>query len=695
MNKENLLIEIGVEEIPADSIGIAISFIRDSFEAFILESGLSCGRIDVFSTPRRLAIRAIDLDSQQEDKTVTKSGPAVSIAYNAEGELSPAGLGFLKKCGAKAEDIIREESEKGSFISIKQEIKGRNTADLIADWFSGMIKAIPFPKKMIWNQSKGGFIRPLRWLVGLFGNELLKLDAFGIASDRISFGNRWTGLDTPVMIQAPDEYEGKLMASMVMCDREARLQSIREQLDRSFQGKDCSVLVDNRLVETVTDLVEYPTAVVAEFDEAFLSLPDKIITSTISQNQKYFSVVDAQGSLTNRFVFISNGDPRHSGLIRKGNEKVVRARLADAMWYFREDLETPLENYYPKLKDVVFHAKLGTVADKTNRIMILAEIISDSLGFAPEQKSRILRAGLLCKTDLVTTMLGEKEFTKLQGYIGKQYALAGGEDPEVAEAINEHYMPKGQADKLPETVSGAVIAIADKLDTVCGIIGIGMLPTGSGDPFALRRAAGGIVQILADRGWNLDLKTLIETAIGCFEENPNIKPNSFGQILSFFASRVKWLLQQYNISYDVIESVMHTDTAHIPDIRHRAQALQDYRNHEDFIGLVIGFKRVANIISAEKSFGEVDVNLLSDPAELALYDGLSNLHRDIDSSLERSDYEKTISYLVRFGVEIDRFFDDVLVNTEDAAIRTNRYSLLYSVKQEFLRVADLSLLVIE
>ena len=694
MKQSDLLIEIGVEEIPVDSIGIAADFLQQSFQKLLSDSNLKCAILTVSSTPRRLVLMAESLDARQEDVSLQKTGPSLSIAYDATGKPSPAALGFLKKNNAQVTDIYTEKTDKGEFIAIRQDIPGKATTDLIADWFPRFLSSISFPKKMVWDDNKLGFIRPLRWILALWDNQILALDAYGIKSSNVSYGNRWLGLDHQITLSRPADYFGSLEQNKVLADRAKRKAIILEQL-KSIAPQGQTVDLDLRLVDTVTDLVEFPSAVLAEFDPAFLILPEKIISSTISQNQKYFSMHDSAGKLSKHFVFISNGDPVHNEIIRRGNEKVVQARLADAMWYFREDTKKPLDSYLPALQDVVFQAKLGTVAAKCQRIEKLSAYICDELGFDARQKSLTGRAAALCKADLVTNMLGEKEFTKLQGYIGKQYALAGGEEAEVAEAIFEHYMPRGQGDSLPETISGAIVAISDKLDTVCGIISIGMIPTGSGDPYALRRAAGGVVQIMAARDWNLDLNKLAAYAISLIEQETKIEAKSKENVDKFFQGRVKWLLQQYNIDYDVIESVMHINTAHLVELKYRALALQNYRIKADFIKLVVGFKRVSNIIAEVKTFAAPEPSLFEQEEEKALYEELGHISKGIKGALPKHDYPLAIEILVRYGSFIDSFFDKVLVNTEDPAIRNNRYNLLQLIRKEFLQVADLSLLVIE
>ncbi|PKN75159.1 MAG: glycine--tRNA ligase subunit beta [Candidatus Cloacimonetes bacterium HGW-Cloacimonetes-2] len=696
LDYKDLLVEIGVEEIPVDSIDPAVKYIKQSFENLLKTTELAYSELMLSSTPRRFVIECKGLLSAQADRKLHRTGPAKSIAFTADGAPAPALLGFLKKNQADISQVSTESTEKGEFVCIDLDIPGRQTAEIISQWLLELLPQIPFPKKMIWNQAKLGFIRPLRWIVALWGDELLPLEAYGIKSGRTSYGNRYLGLGKEIQICSQANYCGTLREHRVIALRDERKAILRAQLE-SCLGQDSSqkVVMDERLIDTVTDLVEYPTAVVAEFDREFLVLPDKIISSTISQNQKYFSVVDKTGKLTNKFVFISNGDPACSEIIRGGNEKVVRARLADAMWYFKEDSAKPLESYIPKLNEVVFQSKLGTVAAKSNRIASLAVFISSELGLGEETVAKAIRAAKLCKADLVTTMLGEKEFTKLQGYIGKQYALAGGEDPEVAEAIYEHYMPKGQGDSLPETITGSLVAIADKLDTVCGIIAIGMMPTGSGDPYALRRAANGIVQIIGQRKWKLNLERLIDQSLELINTEAGIQEESPVMVRGFMKQRVEWLLQQNGIDYDVVDAVMQEDCFDVTDLIYRATALQSYRNREDFVRLVIGFKRVSNIIAAEKEHSAVNESLLTEEAELLLYQDLVSLEQKVKQRLLENDYPGTIELLVAYGSSIDLFFDKVLVNVEDTTIRQNRYALLWRIKQVFLKLADISLLVVE
>jgi len=691
----DFLLEIGVEEIPTTHLSPATDFIRNSFVKIMRESGLEYGSLKVSSTPRRFFLQAESVQEMQEDIQINKTGPAKRISVGENGELLPPALGFLKKNSAKAEDLHIETNDRGKFIALSYIQKGKASPDILKEWAAELIPRIPFAKTMVWNESRFQFSRPLRWLCLLWGADVIPLRTAGITSGNLTRGNRYLGLGRKLEIDTPVDYLEVLRTNAVLANRDERRAVLCLGLENVLQDTGLMVLDDPRLVDTVTDLVEHPTAVLAEFDSQFLKLPEKIITATISQNQKYFAVQTGSGELSNQFVFISNGDPKYNDLIRKGNEKVVIARLADAMWYYQEDTRHPLEIYVPKLDEVVFQSKLGTMADKSARIQNLVSYLCGKLELDRSSTDLALRTAMLCKADLVTMMLGEKEFTKLQGYIGKQYALAGGEPEEVAEGIYEHYMPRGTNDKLPFSLTGAIVAVADKLDSVCGIIGIGEVPTGSADPFALRRAANGIVEIIVDRAWPLDLSALIDFALEQTGKKAELSPTARNDTQDFFRQRVQWLLKQMDLDYDVIESVMHLSLGILPRLKQRALALQKYRVREDFLRLVIGFKRVANIIGEDREFPEISERLLIQEEEKKLHTELQTLRQDIDQSLQKWDYTQAINLLVGFGVHIDRFFDAVLVNCEDPKLRENRHALLNSVKNEFLKVSDISKIVIE
>jgi len=659
------------------------------------DSRLEAEKIVVSYTPRRLVLIANNVLAEQSSPVINKTGPSKRAALKDDGTPTPALDGFLRSNNAKLEDVTFEDFGKGEVALIKKQLIGLPTEQILPGWIETVIKSIPFPKKMKWGSGEFDFARPVRWLVCLWGEDVLSVNIEGLTAGRISFGNRFIGLDTSVEISNPQEYFNSLKTINVIADRQQRYEMIQQQLQNIFPHQDFAVDMDEALLQTVTDLVEFPTAVIAEFESKFLVLPEKIVTSTISTNQKYFAVQDNQGNLTNKFIFVSNGKPQFNELIRKGNEKVVKPRLEDAMWYYQEDTKQPLEDYVPHLENVVFQAELGTLKDKTNRIVDLSAFLSKLLKLSEQDDKAVQRTALLCKADLVTKMLGEKEFTKLQGYVGMHYALASDEQEAVAKGIYEHYMPRGQNDELPQTLNGAIVAVSDKIDTVCGIIGIGMLPTGSADPFALRRAANGIVQIIAERGWDIDLTELINVSLSLYNRNYINSDKNRDIIRNYFHQRINWYLQQLKIDYDVIDSVMHIDFGNLLHLIQRAKALQNFKLNEDFVKLVIGFKRVSNIIKDEKNQLVIQEKLLKEPAEISLFNAIQNLEDQIEADLSRLNYKQVLNHLVGIRTAIDLFFDDVLVNIEDEQLRLNRYALLQEIRKAFLKVADLSILVVE
>jgi glycyl-tRNA synthetase beta chain len=692
---KDFLLEIGTEEIPAGYLKDAISFIEECFKQFLQTSRLTSNKVITTFTPRRLTLIANGLQAKQEDLDIVKTGPARKIAFLEDGTPSPALDGFLRNNKATRDDVFFQDSPKGEITAIRIKQTGLPTEELLLQWMQTLLAAIPFPKRMKWGSGSSDFARPVRWIVCLWGDEILPFKSGNISSGRTSMGNRFLGLNTSIEIANSNDYFHALKQVSVFADRQERYELIKQQLQDIFIGTDYNVDINEGLLQTVTDLVEYPNAVIAEFEERFRILPEKIITSTISQNQKYFAVMDKAGKLTNKFVFISNGNPEHSSLIRRGNEKVVKPRLEDAMWYYQEDTKHKLEEYVPALSNVVFQAELGTLLEKTDRIINICTYVCKLLSLSEKELPTAQRTALLCKADLVTKMLGEKEFTKLQGYIGMHYALASGENEDVAQGIYEHYMPRGQNDAISQTLNGAIVAVADKLDTVCGIIGIGMLPTGSADPYALRRAANGIVQIIAERKWNINIVDIISYSLNQYNKLGLDKPETNQVIQGFFHQRINWYLQQQSIEYDVIDSVMHIEFGNILHLLERAKAVQDFKANEDFIKLVIGFKRVSNIIKDEKAQLSIKESLFTEQAETKLFTTLGLLESKIEAELEKLNYTQVLNQLVSIRPVIDKFFDDVLVNTDDDKLRLNRYALLLEIRKAFLQVADISLLVVE
>jgi len=694
VDKRDFLFEIGTEEIPSGYIQYAVDCLRESFEADLHEYGLSWERMGLYSTPRRLAIKILGLDSSQADQTVEKVGPAKKVAYSEDGTLTKAGQGFLNSTLMHEQDITTINTPKGDYIAVKVFIKGKKTSELLPNFMKNALERINFPKTMRWGEHRFQFARPIRWLLALFNDEVVNFEFCKLQTSAHSMGNRNVKIRHIVPIHHISDYPKKLKMVKVIAEREERKALIKIQLEALSQ-EGVNIIKDERLLDTVTDLVEYPTAVRATFDAKYLSLPSKIITSTLTQNQKYFSVLDSENRLTNEFIFISNGDPAHSELIRAGNERVVNARLADARFYFTEDIKKPLSSYTEKLGDVVFHAKLGTLLDKTDRITALCKYIAQIINANKTQTASIVRTSRLVKADLVTSMLGEKEFTKLQGYIGMNYALLSGEKPQAALAIYEHYMPRGQNDDLPSNIIGAVIAIADKIDTVCGIIGVGLIPTGSADPFAIRRSANGIIQIIDKYEYKISLSQLVDTAC---HNLLTIVPTIFSYkevILNYLKQRIKWYLETQEIDPDVAEALWGFTWDDVSDIKSRARDLQEFKGHQDFEVLVSAYKRVNNILSKNETKAPVEVKLLKETTERMLHEHLKEIQVAIKPFLEKMDYKQVLQDIVPLGKHIDIFFEKVLVMCEDERLKANRLALLNEIKELFLTVADISVISYE
>jgi len=691
MIKKDFLFELGVEEIPVSYISGAVKTIKEHFETNLKAAKLDYDKLEIFSSPRRFAVRISSLQTQQKDEVIERIGPTKQVAYTNDGKLSKAALGFLRGADADEKDIIIIDTPKGEKISVKKEVKGLPAESILIQLISSVIEKIKFDKSMNWGDSKLLFARPIRWLVALFEEDVLEIKIEEVKADRITYGNRFQQLDNPIRITRPKDYEKQLAEVFVIPNRSERKKNIEAQMEQLFKNSSESVLSDDNLLQIVTDLVEFPTAVVAEFDPKYLNLPQKVVTSTLSEHQKYFSVIRKNGDLSNKFVFISNGDPKFSDLIKAGNEKVVTARLEDAEFFYKEDTSIPFEEYVPKLSEVTFQQKLGSVLEKTKRIEEITKFICGKLDIDLQIADRSLRGAKLCKADLVTLMLGEKEFTKLQGYIGHQYAIQSGEDKETAAIIEEHY---GNGESKIST-AGAIVAIADKLDTICGIIGVNMLPTGSKDPFALRRAANGVVQIIAEKEFELDIHQLIDFVFGLLESKLEKSDNNKDIVYNFFKQRMNWLLKKHNISYDVIDSVMHIDHSNITDLIHRAEALQNIKDQDDFIKLVLGFKRVSNIIENIEEISDVKEKFFQEKMEHELYSKYLKLKNRIEDLLIEKEYKRILIELINYGSTIDKFFDDVLVNVVEQEIKQNRYNLLNCIKELFLKVADLSKLVVE
>jgi len=676
---KNFLLEIGVEELPPSYIGNAIKQMESFFGKSLETFEIPFEEIELFSTPRRLTIKISNLPEKQKDKIIQKVGPRVEIAYNQEGNLTKAALGFLRNSGGKKEQLFIKKGKKTDNIAITYEQKGINTQEILRDLIVQNIKDLKFPKSMKWSMHDFHFARPIRWIVALWGKQVIKLEIAGVTSDNFTFGHRFFGKKS--VIDEIENYQQILLSNRVVCSPKIRKKMILDQ----FKKLSCQIILDDKLLETVTNICEYPVVMMGRFDKKFLKLPRKIIITTLSEHQKCFAV-EKNGNIINKFVFVSNGKIENETLIKIGNEKVAKARLSDAKFFFEQDTKIPFVNYHENLSKVTFQISLGSVLQKVKRIELLAKFVAKILKF--KDQKRLLRVVKLCKCDLATQMLGEKEFTKLQGYMGQQYALASNEDKLVSLAIYEHYMPKNEKDDLPTTILGSIIAICDKVDTVCGIFSIGLTPTGSTDPFALRRAANGVCRIIFEKKMPLDLEVIIDFAFENFSNS--IQDGSKNKVKEYFFERIRWNLKKSGYSDDLINAIVKKRILKIDELRNRLDALRISKKKPEFVSLILSNKRICNILNKAKISGVFQKSLLIENEEKLLYNKFSELKSNFSE-----DFSQNIEDFAIFSKYIDIFFDKILINTEVELTRINRLNLLYLIKEHFSKIADFTKIIME
>ena len=689
MNSNSYLFEIGTEELPASYILPAITFLQKYFSSQLQEAQLDFEKIKHYSTPRRLCIMITGLPAAQEDSSEEIVGPPKRIAYDELGNLNKVGLGFLKKQGLEEKDIIIKELPKGEYLSVIKHIKGKQTHEILSTISVEVIPKIPFPKKMHWGNGTLLFARPIRWLLALYNDKLLKFEIDGITSNTYTFGNRFKKLHNNINVYIINKYILLLKEHFVIADRNERKAQIKQEIQIAAAEIDATPVENPELLDTVTDLVEYPSVIVGTFDTSFLSLPPKVLTTTLSETQKSFSVQNKDNEIMPFFIGIGNSNPDTIDKVLYGNERVINARLSDAKFYFDTDKKTPLAARVEKLEKITFIKNLGTLFDKIERMKSLGKWCADVLSY---EKDKIERAVYLCKSDLTTLILGEKEYTKLQGYMGWQYALNDGEDKEVAQALFEQYLPRFKDDVLPETKTGTILSITDKMDTIVGCFSIGLQPTGTSDPLGIRRAGNGIISILAENNLTLNLDNFIDESITTFK-----KPDKGlrAEVIEFFLQRIRKYLENSGIDYDVINAVIEADHTDIPDLMIRARSLQEFKLHEDFKNFIIGFKRASNILESSQMIVPLNEALFKEKEESQLYQKLVGIIPHYEAHFEEKNYNACFDDLVELKDFIDTFFDNVMVMVENEQLRENRMALLRMIHSTFVKTADLSKIVYE
>lgn len=683
MSAKDFLVELGTEELPPKALKSLGEAFLAGIEKGLKAAGLTYSAARYYAAPRRLAVQIDQLAVQQPDRTVNLDGPPLQAAFDASGNPTQAALGFAKKCGVDLAQI----DQSGPKLKFSQTIAGQPAVGLLPGIVETSLNDLPIPKRMRWAARREEFVRPTQWLVMLFGDEVVECEILTRKAGRESRGHRFHNPDN-VLISSPANYLEDLRSAHVLADFAERREIIAKRVAELAAEQKGSAIVPPALLDEVTALVEWPVPLVCSFEERFLAVPQEALITTMQDNQKYFCLLDANGKLLPRFITVANVQSKAPEHIVSGNEKVVRPRLTDAEFFFKQDQKQPLERFNERLKNVVFQAQLGTVFDKAERVSALAAFIAERIGGDAKNAAR---AGILSKCDLATEMVGE--FPEMQGIAGYYYATAGGEANDVALALNEQYMPRGAGAELPSTLTGAAVAVADKLDTLVGIFGIGMLPTGSKDPYALRRAALGVLRILIEKQLDLDLGETIAFAVGQYGDK--VKAEGLAaQVQDFIFDRLRARYEDEGVDVAVYQAVRAlTPTAPL-DFDQRVQAVQAFRQLPEAEALAAANKRVSNILA--KAEGEVpqsvNAGLLNEAAEKALGSAVAAAEGEVAPLARARDYRAALARLAALRAPVDAFFEEVLVNADDSAVRANRYALLAKLRGLFLGVADISLL---
>ena len=687
MTTQNFLVEIGTEELPPKALKTLATSFADNVEAELNQAGLSFDKIEWFAAPRRLAVKVLNLATQQPSKEIEKRGPAVSAAFDAEGKPTKAAEGWARGCGITVEQAERIATDKGEWLVHRAKIEGQPTKNLLNDIVANALAKLPIPKPMRWADKTVQFIRPVHTVTMLLGDELIEGEILGVASARTIRGHRFLG-EKEFEIQHADQYPQLLREKgYVVADFNQRKAEILAKSQAKATALGGVADIEESLLEEVTSLVEYPNVLAAKFEERFLAVPAEALVYTMKGDQKYFPIYDKDGKLLPHFIFVSNINPEDPTAIIEGNEKVVRPRLTDAEFFFKTDLKQKLVDRLPRLETVLFQQQLGTLKDKTDRIEQLAGEIAKQIG-ADEAKAK--RAGLLSKCDLMTNMVFE--FTDTQGVMGMHYARHDGEDEEVAVALNEQYMPRFAGDELPKSLVASAVALADKFDTLTGIFGIGQAPKGSADPFALRRAALGALRIIVEKNLPLDLEDLVKKSAALFGDKLT-NQNVVADVVDFMLGRFRAWYQDEGIAVDVIQAVLARRPTRPADFDARVRAVSHFRTLDSAEALAAANKRVSNILAkADAAIGEINLTACVEPAEKALAEAVLALRTEVQPLITQGDYTAVLDKLANLRTPVDSFFDNVMVNAEDPALRQNRLAILNTLQGLFLQVADISLL---
>ena len=685
----DLLLEIGTEELPPKALRGLSEAVELEFRAQLEKAGLAHGEVLRFATPRRLALLVRDLAEKQADRKIERLGPAISAAFDAEGNPTAAAEGFARSCGVPVSELGRSDRQGTEKLCLASLAPGASSTELLPELVNAVLAALPIPKRMRWGSSRTEFVRPVHWVVMLFGEEVVPAEILGEKAGKITYGHRYHH-NYPIELGRPADYEAALEnPGRVIAGFEKRREMIRDLVTKQADQLGARVAMDEDLLAEVTSLIEYPVALTGEFDREFLELPDEALVLTLKHHQKCFCLEDREGWLLPNFVAVSNLDSLDPGQVVKGNERVIRPRLADARFFFETDKSRSLESRLPELDKVVFQEKLGTVGEKSRRVSRLAGQLASKLSVEPAPCER---AAMLGKCDLVSDMVGE--FAELQGLMGSYYARNDGEPEAVASAIFEQYLPRHTADRLPDSPAGQVVSLAEKLDTLAGLFAIGQPPTGSRDPFALRRSAIGVLRILIEGELELDLDDAIRSALNGHEDIQPVE-GCRQQLFEFMLDRLRAWYADAGIEAPIYLCVRALNPVSPLDFHHRVEAVADFAGRPEAAALAAANKRVSNLLNKRgdgAQGGDIKPELLSEEAEKQLVKRLKQQRDQVAPLFETGQYREGLTRLASLRDDVDRFFDEVMVMVDDPRIRDNRLRILRELRELFLQVADISLL---
>ena len=679
------LIEVGTEELPPRALLSLAQHFASQVEQSLRDNNLEPGSVEIFATPRRLAMLLRDTPLQQADQQIEKRGPSIDAAFDADGNPSRAALGFAGSCGVDIDQLERRETDKGSWLYYSSTQAGCSLQDLLPELVAKALAQLPIPKRMRWGDRSDEFVRPVKWLVMMVDSEVVAAELYGLQSGNHTYGHRFHAPGSLEIGSAGDYEQILLTDGQVIASFEKRRDSIRKLVEQAATRVGGIAHIEDRLLDEVTALVEYPVAICGQFDARFLELPTEVLVMTMEENQKYFALFDEDDSLLPHFIAIANIDSRDPEVVAAGNERVIRPRFADAGFFFVQDRKQGLDVMRFRLDSVVFHQKLGSLGDKTNRIIRLAKYIASHLS---TDQDLVRRAADLCKADLMSDMVAE--FPKLQGVMGRYYAEYQQEELSVSAAIEQHYWPRQAGDQLPQSEVAQAIALADRLDNLVGIFAIGEKPGGDKDPFALRRAALAVLRIIVENRLALDLVDLCQAAADGYRNQVDAHP-AIDEVIEFVFDRQRAYYQERNIDFDVVEAVAYNRPGLLYDCDLRIRAVQEFQRHESAPALAAANKRINNILKKQQqALPEIDQGLLQEDAEKQLFNQLQKLKDDVAAQFTQGHYLQGLEQLAELRPTVDLFFDEVMVMVDDEAVRDNRLALLNQLLQSFRLIADFS-----